>query len=126
VKSARGGHSVVELGLASEEDRFPHKGEIDFINTQVDASTGTLQIRGMFENRRDVEGKPRILTPGLFLRIRVPLGEAHPALVVPQAAIGRDQGKKFLLVVDDKGVVEYRPVNLGAEQPGGRQVVEPI
>jgi multidrug efflux system membrane fusion protein len=122
LKSAKEGGSRVELGLANEEERYPHEGTIDFINTQVDASTGTLQVRGIFPN----EGKPRVLTPGLFLRIRVPLGEAHPALVVPQAAIGRDQGKKFLLVVDDKGVVEYRQVNLGAEQPGGRQVVEPV
>jgi RND family efflux transporter MFP subunit len=126
MKRSKDGKNVVELGLANEEERYPHDGTIDFIATQVDGSTGTLQVRGIFPNPREDPKKPRLLTAGQFLRIRVPLGEPHKALIIPQAAIGRDQSKKYLLVVNDKNVVEYRPIELGSEQPGGRQVVEPV
>jgi membrane fusion protein, multidrug efflux system len=126
IKSAKEGQFPVEYGLANEKEEYPHKGVVDFVNTQVDSSTGTLQVRGVFKNPVAGPGKPRLLRPGMFLRIRVPLGEPHKALIVPQAAIGRDQAKKFLLVVDDKGVIEYRPITLGSEQPGGKQAVNPV
>src|SRR5207249_1974670 len=84
--------------------------ELDYVGNQVDPSTGTLQVRGLLSNPRPEKGGPRLLTPGLFLRVRLPVGPPRRALVVPQAALGTDQGKKFLYVVDDKNVVEYRPV----------------
>ena len=60
------------------------------------------------------------------MRIRVRIGEFDKALLVPQIAIGTDQGVKYLLVVNDKNVVEYRPIEVGPQQPGGLQVVLPV
>jgi multidrug efflux system membrane fusion protein len=116
----------VDLGLANEGDEYPHTGIINFVNNQVDPSTGTIQIRGTFKNPRPKNGGPRLLTPGMFVRVRVPIGEAHKALLVKQAAIGTDQSRKYLLVVNEENVVEYRPVTVGSQQPGGMQVVEPV
>jgi RND family efflux transporter MFP subunit len=132
IESAKNGQYPVDLGLANEEDPitkealYPHTGTIDFINTQVNPSTGTLQVRGIFENPQADPSKPRMLTSGQFIRVRVPLGKKYPSLIVPQAAIARDQGKKYLLVINDKDVVEYRPITLGPEVSGGKQAVNPV
>jgi multidrug efflux system membrane fusion protein len=127
IKSVReGGKYPIQFGLATEGDRYPHQGELDYVGNQVDPSTGTLQVRGLLSNPRPANGGPRLLTPGLFLRVRLPVGPPRKALVVPQAALGTDQGKKFLYVVTDKNVVEYRPVEAGPPQPGGLQVVDPV
>jgi len=96
----------VQLGLAGESG-FPHEGVVDFANNQVNAQTGTIQVRAVLANTN------RIFTPGLFARVRVPVGDKHQALLVPDRAIGTDQGQKYLLTVNDKNVVEYRPVKLG-------------
>jgi multidrug efflux system membrane fusion protein len=116
----------VQLGLANEGDDYPHKGIINFVNNQVDSSTGTIQVRGTFPNPPPPRGGPRLLAPGMFVRIRIPVGEPHKALLVPQAAIGSDQGKKYVFVVNDQDVIEYRPVTAGSQQPNGMQVVEPV
>ncbi|MBU4271294.1 MAG: efflux RND transporter periplasmic adaptor subunit [Planctomycetes bacterium] len=116
----------VEAGLSDEEDRYPHKGKIDFINNRIDPSTGTLQVRGTFSNPSLDYKNYRLLTPGMFVRIRLPIGSPHEAILVPLKAVGTDQGKKYLKVVNDKNVVEYRPVALGAQQPDGLQVVIPV
>lgn len=116
----------VRFGLANEKDEFPHTGVVDFTNNRVSSSTGTLQVRAVLANPLPPGGGPRLLTPGLFLRVRVTMGDAHPALVVPQSAIGTDQARKFLLVVNAKNIVEYRPIEAGPIQPDGRQVVEPL
>ncbi len=126
IKVRRAGEIPVEMGLASEDDRYPHAGFVDFVDTRIDPSTGTIQLRGVFPNPKPPGNAPRLLTPGMFIRVRVPVGDPHPSLLVPQAAIGRDQGRKFLLVVGEKNVVEYRPVELGDEQPGGLQEVVPL
>lgn len=115
----------VQLGLADEDGKYPHEGHIDFINNQLDASTGTIQVRGEFPNPVVKEGGPRLLKPGLFVRVRLPIGPPYKALLVPQAALGMDQGRKYLLVVGDNNVVEYRPVAPGPEQAEAMQVVFP-
>jgi multidrug efflux system membrane fusion protein len=122
----QGGKVPVAFGLASEGDNYPHEGYIDFVNNQVDTSTGTIQIRGVLPNPRTGTDVPRLLTPGLFIRVRVPISEPHAALLVPQAAVGTELGKKFLLVVNAKNVVEKRPVDLGSVQPDGLQDVIPL
>ncbi|MBN2024415.1 MAG: efflux RND transporter periplasmic adaptor subunit [Pirellulales bacterium] len=124
--SHAGGHVAVQMGLADEGDDYPHEGQIDFVNNRVDPSTGTLQIRGAFPNPAKGASALRMLSPGMFVRVRLPIGAAHSALLVPEAAIGTDQGRKYLLVVNAQGLVEYRPVMLGAQQPGGLQVVVPV
>jgi RND family efflux transporter MFP subunit len=121
-ESARTSKDVpVTMGLANEEG-YPHKGTIDFVNNQVDTSTGTIQVRGSFPNPPTANGD-RVLTPGLFVRIRVPLGDAHKAVLVSERAIGADQGQKFVYVVGEGDKLERRPVRLGALHAGLREVV---
>ncbi len=106
LKSALDGKTEVRMALADEEG-FPHVGTINFIDNQVDMPTGTLRLRGLFLN------PDRLLSPGMFVRIQVPLGDPHPSLLVPEQALGKDQGKKYLYVLDDKDVVARRDVEVG-------------
>jgi len=124
--TAQGAVLPVQFGLANEGSDYPHSGTIDFINNQIDPSTGTLELRGVFGNPLLTPVGPRMFKPGEFVRIRLPMGKAREALLVTQAAIGSDQGKKYLLSVNKDNVVEYSPVTLGPQQPGGLQVVQPV
>lgn len=125
-KGVRDGAAVpVEMGVADEAKTYPHKGTIDFINNRVDPTTGTLEVRGVFENPKPEVG-PRLLHPGMFLHVRLPLSQPYKALVVPGEALGEDQGNPYLLLVGAGDVVEYCPVTLGPELSGGWQVVLPV
>ena len=106
----------VLLGLADEEG-YPHEGTIDFAENRLDMMTGTLRVRGVFPNPK------RILSPGMFARIRVPIGEPHRAILIPEEALGSDQGQRFLYVVGDENKVEYRRVQIGSLQ-GKLRVIE--
>lgn len=117
----------IQYGLANEGDNYPHDGALDFINNKVDTATGTIQVRAVLPNPLQGDSEDsRLLTAGLFLRVRTPIGAPHKALLVTQAALGTDQGKTYLYVVNDQKTVEYRPVNLGAQQNDGLQVIEPV
>lgn len=107
---------AVQLGLAGGKD-YPFVGELDFIDNHVDAATGTIQVRGVFPN------PDRRILPGLFARIRIPVGATDSALLVPESAIGRDQQGRYLLVADPSNVTEYRPVKAG-ELVGELRVIE--
>jgi RND family efflux transporter MFP subunit len=107
----------VLLGL-SRDSNYPFRGMIDFVGNQVNPSTGTITVRGVFPN------KDRALSPGLFAHLRVPLGEPHKALLVNDRALGTNQGQKFLYLVDGKNKVEYRPVTIGALHKGLREVTD--
>jgi RND family efflux transporter MFP subunit len=109
------------LGLANEEGH-PHKGTINFVDNRVNPSTGTLRVRGVFANPM-IKGS-RVLSPGLFARVRIPIGDPHPAILVSDRALGTDQGQKFLYVVNDKNEVVYRRVKVGALHGGLREVTE--
>ena len=104
-----------EMALANEEG-FPHKGQVDYGDTRVDAGTGTLRVRAIFPN------KSGILLPGMFARIRIPQ-ETRRVLLVPTTAIGADQTGRFLLVVDRSGKVEQRSIRQG-QTVGRLRVVE--
>ena len=106
----------VEIGLVGETG-FPRKGVIDFVDNRVDPSTGTMRARGVFDN------KDGILTPGMFVRVRVPIDQRDKALFIPERAIGTDQGNKYLLTVNAQNVVEYSPVTLGVERDGLREIL---
>ena len=93
------GSFPVYMGLEGE-DGFPHAGTINFINNVVNPSTGTIAIRGRFPNPRPENGR-RLVSPGMFLCIRLPIGQSHPALLVVDRAIGSDQGLKYVYVVKD-------------------------
>jgi RND family efflux transporter MFP subunit len=99
----------VEIGLANEKG-FPHQGIIDFVDNKVDPNTGTIRVRGVFDN------STRFLTPGLFVRVRIPASKPHEALLVAESAIGTDRDKKFLYVVDKDNVAQYQQVWLGSPQ----------
>lgn len=127
VKSARAGEVVpIQVGLANEGTEYPHTGALDFVNNRVDPLTGTIQVRGVFPNPKPEHGVARLFTPGLFVRVRLPVGEPSPAMLLSQAAIGNDQGKKYVFIINQKDVVEYRPITVGPEQPDGMQVVLPV
>ncbi len=114
-------YSVVPLRLElATEKGFPHHGRINFVNNQVDPSTGTIRIRGIFAN------SDRVLTPGLFVRVRVPIGPAAKALLVSERALGTSQGQKYVYVLDDKDEVVYRRVKLGPVRNGLRVLTEGI
>lgn len=99
-----------------DEEGFPSKGTLDFANNSVDTSTGTVQLRAIFEN------KEKILFPGLFARVRIPLGGPAPALVVPNVALANDQIGEYLLVVNAQNIVERRNVTTGAQAGAMRAI----
>lgn len=116
----------IRFGLASEQAEYPHQGKLDFVNNRVNTSTGTLQIRAVLPNPKPTNNGPRLLTPGLFVRVRLGIGEPKKGLVITQSAIGSDQSRKYLLVVNNENTVEYRPITVGPIQPDGSQFIEPI
>jgi RND family efflux transporter MFP subunit len=95
----------VHAGLPSE-DGYPHQGYLDFAAINLTTTTGTLLMRGVLPN---TDGK---ILPGLYTRVRVPL-EQRSAMLVPEVAVGHDQQGDYLLVVNDKNVVERRGVTTG-------------
>lgn len=105
----------VEIGLANEKG-FSHRGILDFLDNQVDRNTGTICARGVFDNTG------RDLTPGLFVRVRVPFGKPRKALLLPDRAIASDQRQKYVLTVGEDNVVSRRDVKVGSLHDGLRVV----
>jgi RND family efflux transporter MFP subunit len=106
----------LRLGLPNEEG-FPHVGHLDFRELGVNAETGTARRRGIFPN------PGWQLIPGMFVRVQASIGSPKPRLLVDERAIGSDQRGDYLLVVNEKNVVEYRPVRLGIKS-GTMRVAE--
>jgi RND family efflux transporter MFP subunit len=107
----------VALGLATEAG-FPHQGTINFEDNQINPKTGTLRVRAVFPN------KDESLTPGLFARVRLPIGQAHGALLVADRAVETDQGQRIVYVVDENNEVVSRTVGLGALHHGLREITD--
>jgi RND family efflux transporter MFP subunit len=105
----------VEVALQTETD-YPHHGKLDYIAPNVDPSTGTLAARATLENGG------RTLLPGYFVRVRVP-SKPQSALLVPDVALGTDQGGRYVLVVNKDSVVEQRKVEPG-QLVGDLRVIE--
>jgi RND family efflux transporter MFP subunit len=105
----------VLMRLATEDD-FTHLGSADFIDNRVNANTGTIRMRGVFQNDKGY------LKPGLFVRIRLPIGNPYRAMLIPDEALQSDQGKKFVYVVDAKGHVSRHYVKLGQAVKGLRVI----
>jgi multidrug efflux system membrane fusion protein len=117
VKPDPDGVFPVMMGLQGEEG-FPHQGRVDFVNNQVNSATGSIAVRGVFDNPKPESGH-RLLSPGMFARVRLPIGTPHPALLVIDRAIASDQGLKFVYVLDSDRKVQYRRVTTGALQRDG-------
>jgi RND family efflux transporter MFP subunit len=105
----------VAVGLADEKG-FPRRGTIDFADNRVSPTTGQLRLRAVLPN------KDGLLMPGLFVRVRLALGESYRALLVPEGAVLADQGEKFVLVVNEKNVVERRRLEVGSRRANWRVV----
>jgi membrane fusion protein, multidrug efflux system len=106
-----------KFALDTDED-FVHSGLIDFADNQADSKTGTVLVRGETAN------KDRLLLPGDHVRVRVPVSDPYQAVLVPDTAVNSDQDKKYLLVLDDKNVVQRRDVRLGRLTDKGLRIVE--
>jgi RND family efflux transporter MFP subunit len=107
------------LALTNEEG-YPHKGIADYSESRVDPGTGTLQLRGIFEN----PGATPVLMPGLFTRLRMPINKQANALLVSERAIGSDQSGSFVLAVNSDNVVEKRLIRMGQLVDGLRVIEE--
>jgi membrane fusion protein, multidrug efflux system len=121
-KRPESGLLEVLMGLQGE-DGFPHRGNVDFVNNQVNPTTGSLSARGVFANPLP-PGGVRLLSPGMFVRIRLPIGQPHPALLVIDRSIGSDQGLKYVYVLDAENKAQYRRITTGPLQDDGLRVVE--
>jgi len=113
--SGADGKILVDLQLQNEQ-QFPHQGTIDFSDNAYNTSTGTLLVRGTFANPGE------ILTPGNFVRVRVPSGPKYSALLIADRAIGSDQDQSFVYVANGKDTVELRHIKTGALIDGLRVV----
>jgi multidrug efflux system membrane fusion protein len=110
------------MGLQGDAG-YPHKGTFNFINNVINPSTGTIAVRGVFPNPKPPNGT-RMLVPGMFVRIRLPIGGPHAALLVIDRAVGSDQGLRFVYVLDKDNKVQYRRVTTGPLQDDGLRVIE--
>jgi RND family efflux transporter MFP subunit len=102
----------VWMGLQNE-DGYPHEGRLDFVDNGVSTATGTIQLRAVYPN------EDRTIFPGLFTRVRIPLGKPQPLPVVPCDAIATDQQGDYVLVVGSDDVVARRAVEKGPAASGG-------
>jgi RND family efflux transporter MFP subunit len=104
--SSRDTANPVFVGLANETD-FPHAGRMNFVDNTLNPETGTIRARAVLDN------PDHSLTPGMFARVRLVGSGRYTATLVNDAAIGTDQDRRFVMVVNDKNVIEYRAVELG-------------
>jgi multidrug efflux system membrane fusion protein len=124
------GGAPVEIRL-QDEPTYRWPGHLEFVDNALDTSSGTIRVRASIDN---ADGA---LVPGLYARVKVGGGEAHPAVLISDAAVSTDQAKKYVLVVDAAGKVQYREIQLGSLhdnlrvvtsglKPGERIVVDGI
>src|SRR5262249_27109943 len=115
--SSRDVNNPVEVATA-DETGFPHKGWMDFVDNQFDAGTGTMVGRALIPN------PDLLLSPGLFVRLRLPGSGRHHATLVPDEAIATDLDQKFVWVVDTENHAQYRRITIGPLHEGLRIVRE--
>lgn len=122
-RTARDGKARADTELPAwmslaDEKGYPHRGVVNFTDIRVDAATGTLRMRAVFANPTG------FLLPGLFVRVRLPVGKPYKALLVPEGAVEPIKTRRFVYVVNEKDVVERRRVVLGGLDGGMRVVKE--
>jgi len=114
--TSREGSVIVGLKLIDEQD-FQHQGRMDFVDNVIDRSSGTIRGRAVFSNPDGV------FTPGMFARVRAPGSPSYTALLLPDAAIGSEQTRKYVLVIDSDDVVRMKYVTLG-QTSGNLRVIK--
>ena len=107
----------VQMGTLGQEGT-PLEGKLQLIDNQVNAKSGTVRVRAVFEN------KDGSLMPGQFARLRMGQASKHAALLINERAVGTDQSKRYVMVVGQGNHAEYREVKLGASVNGLRVVSE--
>jgi RND family efflux transporter MFP subunit len=108
------------VGRANEVG-FPHEGIIDYTALELDASTGTFEVRAILPNEGELD---EVIIPGTFVRVRLPVAQVNGALLVPERALGADQSGRYVLVVNDDNIVEQRRVQVGPPRLDGTRIVE--
>src|SRR6478735_6464775 len=107
----------VALKLIDESD-FDHEGRMDFVDNVIDRSTGTIRGRAVVANPKEV------FTPGMFARVRIPGTPPYEALLVPDAAIGTEQARRFVVVIDDQDTARLKYVTLGQVTKDGLRAIK--
>jgi RND family efflux transporter MFP subunit len=115
LQDARERRPLVRMGLADEAG-FPHEGRIDFVDNRLNALTGAIRLRASFSNAKGE------FTPGMAVKLTMPISSPYPAVLVPERAIGTDQSKKFVFVVGADAQPQFREVKLGTLVEGMRVV----
>jgi RND family efflux transporter MFP subunit len=116
-KSSREAPNPVRIALADEKD-FSHEGKMDFVDNRLDSQTGTLRARALIDN------SDGLLTPGLFVRVQLKGRGPYSTLLIPDEAIGTDQSKRFVMLVDKEGLAQRRFITTGRLYDGLRVVEE--
>jgi len=114
-----GERGTVAIGL-TDETGFPHPARIDFVDNQLDGTTGTIRVRAVIDNR------DRRLTPGLFARVQLVTGQQYRATLVEDRAVGTDQDKRYVYVVKADSTIDYRAVQIGPLDNGLRVVTSGV
>jgi RND family efflux transporter MFP subunit len=117
--SARTEPTKVLIGL-SDEEGYSLSGVISIIDNIVDPGTGTQRVWATVDNAR------LLLSPGMFVRIRLPVGKPKPSLVIPEEALGSDQGQRYVYLLNDKDEVVYQQVKLGPQVDRLRVIAEGV
>src|SRR5215471_16791115 len=107
----------VALKLIDESD-FDHEGRMDFVDNVIDSSTGTIRGRAVVANSKE------IFTPGMFARVRIPGTPPYEALLVPDVAIGTEQARRFVVVIDDQDTARLKYVTLGQVTKDGLRAIK--
>jgi RND family efflux transporter MFP subunit len=115
--SSRDAANPVRVGLANEEG-FPHTGQVDFVDNQLNPQTGTIRARAVLEN------KDGVYTPGMFARVQLLGSSEYSAILIDDRAVNTDQNQKYVFVLGANNQVEYRRIKLGRVIDGLRIVRE--
>lgn len=102
----------LRVGLTTEQG-YPHPGRIDFRENKVDTGTGTVRLRGRLENPKVGPGNVRMMYPGLYARVQIPIGEPKELLAIPEDALMTGQEGRYVYVLDQSNVVRKRTLKLG-------------
>ncbi|MDK9736023.1 efflux RND transporter periplasmic adaptor subunit [Vibrio sp. D404a] len=109
--------NVVQMSLANDTD-FPHIGYIDFVDNAIDEATGTIQVRAVFDNT------DKKFLPGMFAKMRIAGSDSYQGVLIDNKAIGTDLNNKYVLVLGDDNIVQYRAISLGEGLNGLRIVLD--
>ncbi len=115
--SSRRAANPVQIGLADEQG-FPHRGQMDFVDNRLDRQTGTIRARAVVPN------PDRLFTPGMFARVRLIGSGMRKVVTIPEVAVSTDQDRKFVYVLNADSTVAYRNVTLGRQADGQRRIVD--